>query len=240
MQLQLHWIGERRADHDEHQGYYIAREQTTPQKSFLLGPNIWPSTSVLSEPDFQNPTTAYYEAVHALCLKVMDLIAATLPYGPSVFNKFNTNAAAVIRLLHYPPQTPDPASDKEQLGAGAHTDFGAITLLLQDTAAGLEVLDPTSQTWHLVPPTPNAFVINIGDMLSFWTGGEYRSSLHRVRNLSGEDRYSVPFFFDGNPEAELGVLSRERQAGEKVLTVEEHMRERFESTYLPIYKGGES
>lgn len=72
----------------------------------------------------------YYTQMCALSLKIMELLAATLPYGAGVFDEFVGNdAVASIRLLHYPPDT---SNDERQLGAGAHTDFGAITLLLQD------------------------------------------------------------------------------------------------------------
>jgi isopenicillin N synthase-like dioxygenase len=67
-------------------------------------------------------------------------------------------------------------------------------------------------------------------MLQMWTSGEYRSALHRVINRSSKDRYSVPFFFDGNIETVLNPLDGSKTEGEP-LTVEGHMRERFQSTY---------
>lgn len=73
--------------------------------------------------------------------------------------------------------------------------------------------------------------MNVGDMLQMWTGGKYKSSLHRVINRSGRDRYSVPFFFDGNIETVLEPLDGSGSGNVKALTVEEHMRERFQSTY---------
>ena len=77
-------------------------------------------------------------------------------------------------------------------------------------------------------PDPAAYVVNIGDMLSLWTRGEYKSSVHRVINKGAGDRYSVPFFFDGNLDTRLAPLD----GGEgRTLTVEEHMLERFGTTY---------
>lgn len=104
---------------------------------------------------------------------------------------------------------------------------GAITLLLQDSSGGLEVLDGATGTWHGVAPNPDAYVVNIGDMLSLWTKGIYRSALHRVINRSGGDRYSVPFFFDGNPEVQLRPFDGSEPEGGRVVTVEEHMLERL-------------
>jgi isopenicillin N synthase-like dioxygenase len=76
-------------------------------------------------------------------------------------------------------------------------------------------------------------VVNVGDMLQIWMSGKYKSRLHRVVNRGGKDRYSVPFFFDGNVECVLRPLDLKdgEKAGEKWVTVEEHMRERFGSTY---------
>jgi isopenicillin N synthase-like dioxygenase len=170
----------------------------------------------------------YYDALHALSLKVLEVLARGLPYGPNVFNEFISNdAVAVMRLLHYPPQT---STDEKQLGAGAHTDFGAITLLLQDDHSGLQVLNDATGDWINVVPNRDAYVVNIGDMLDMWTCGEYKSNMHRVLNQSSNDRYSVPFFFDGNLESKLAPLDGRKIEGEP-LTVEEHMLERFASTY---------
>lgn len=163
-----------------------------------------------------------------LALKVLDAIAAGMPYGPHVFDEFCSNdAVASIRLLHYPP---DSSTDERQLGAGAHTDFGAITLLLQDQIGGLQVWDYGNKEWKDVTPVKDAYVVNVGDMLQMWTSGVYKSSLHRVLNKGGRDRYSVPFFFDGNVDCVLTPLSGGEE-GKRYPTVEEHMRERFGSTY---------
>lgn len=146
-------------------------------------------------------------------------------YDTSVFTEFCTDPLANVRLLHYPPH-PEEA-DELQLGAGAHTDFGAITLLLQDDNSGLQVLDKDNSEWVDVPPNKDAYVVNVGDMLDRWTGGRYKSNLHRVINRSKKDRYSVPFFFDGNLDCVLKPL--DGSAGESI-TVEKHMKARYAAT----------
>jgi isopenicillin N synthase-like dioxygenase len=135
--------------------------------------------------------------------------------------------AAPLRLLHYPPAQ---ITDQRQLGSSAHTDFGAITLLLQDGNPGLEVYDEASQTWHEIEPTRNAYVVNVGDMLEMWTGHRFKSSLHRVINKKPVDRYSVVFFFDGNLDCGLSSLDGSA-ADEKGLTVEQHMISRMTQSY---------
>ncbi|KAH8665885.1 hypothetical protein BGZ60DRAFT_540026 [Tricladium varicosporioides] len=223
---------------DLKEGFYIGQEipATDPRvlrSAFLMGPNLWPSPTLLPEPLFRHPMEKYYQAMYSLSLTIMDVIAATLPYGPDVFSEFCSNdAVASIRLLHYPPDT---SNDERQLGAGAHTDFGAITLLLQDETGGLQVWDENGGkegTWVDVEPNRDAYVVNVGDMLQMWTSGRYKSGLHRVVNRGGKDRYSVPFFFDGNVECILNPLDGgEVVGGGKALSVEEHMRERFGTTY---------
>lgn len=173
---------------------------------------------------------AYYHAVYSLSETMFKILAAGLPYGPHIFDEFMSNKPlAVIRPLHYPPSTVPDA-----LGAGAHTDFGAITLLLQDDNAGLQVCDPETKEWMPVPPNRDAYVVNIGDMLEKWTKGAYKSTLHRVINTGAKDRYSIPFFFDGNLECKL-VPFDGSEVDSGAITVEDHMKERFASTYVKPY-----
>jgi isopenicillin N synthase-like dioxygenase len=168
---------------------------------FYMGPNVWPKTTSLSSDDFREPIERYYQAINQLALKILDLIAKTLPYNTEIFSRFSSgHVIAPLRLLHYPPALAHNhlKNGQMQFGAGAHTDFGAITLLIQDENSGLEVWDPRANEWVSVEPTPGAFVVNVGDMLSAWTGGIYKSSIHRVINKKPKDRYSAAFFFDGS------------------------------------------
>src|SRR6202011_3985293 len=87
---------------------------------------------------------------------------------------------------------------------GEHTDYGLLTLLAQDAIGGLQVRTPSG--WIDAPPIEGTFVANIGDMLDRLTGGWYRSTPHRVRNVSGRDRFSFPFFFDPGFSAEIPPL----------------------------------
>jgi len=148
----------------------------------------------------------------------------------SVFEDFSKNPIESVRLLHYPPH-PD-FEDETLVGTGAHTDFGAITLLLQDGNSGLQVLNQDRNEWIDVKPRDDAYVVNIGDMLSIWTGGVYKSNIHRVINNSGTERYSIPFFLDGNPDCVIKCLdeSSENKTG-RMFTVEEHMLSRYAQSY---------
>ncbi|GME64274.1 Isopenicillin N synthase [Neofusicoccum parvum] len=216
---------------DLKEGYYIG-EDSIPfdaGRSYrpFMEPNIWPSEDQLPSSVFKNPMNEYYAHVSALNQTVMEIVADALPYGSGVFDGLKQQpVAASMRLLHYPPQR---TNDEKQLGAGAHTDFGITTLLLTDGHPGLEVLNQSTGQWVAVPPNEDAYVVNVGDMLQQITGGYFKSNVHRVLNLGDEDRYSVPYFFDGCLDARLARLDG-KDLG-KVLTVEEHMTERFATTY---------
>ena len=102
----------------------------------------------------------------------------------------------LFRIFRYPPTPRDQGSG---WGVGEHTDYGLLTVLAQDDQGGLQVKAPTG--WVDVPPRPGSLVCNIGDMLERLTGGRYRSTPHRVRNVSGAERLSFPFFLDPSWDA---------------------------------------
>ncbi|KAJ0115247.1 hypothetical protein J7T55_001657 [Diaporthe amygdali] len=232
---------------DLKEGFFAGQDMPTEDPRvkagrFFMGPNVWPPAELLAARDFREPVEAYYTAMKRLCDVVLDLIAATLPYGPHVFDGIKSNdPACPLRLLHYPPTVPATGTGKRQLGSSAHTDFGAITLLLQDDHAGLEVKDVDTDEWVGVPPKRDAYVVNMGDMISRITGGLYKSSIHRVINRAPDDRYSVVFFFDGNIDYKLRPLDKAfskdgkeiaaLDADDAAPTVEQHMMERTMATY---------
>ncbi len=88
---------------------------------------------------------------------------------------------------------------------GAHTDYGLLTLLRQDEIGGLEVWH--QDRWLSAPPVPDSFVCNVGDMLERLTAGRYVSALHRVRNVSTQDRVSMPLFLDPSFDAVLAPIT---------------------------------
>ncbi|KAF2107578.1 hypothetical protein BDV96DRAFT_297086 [Lophiotrema nucula] len=218
------------------EGYFIARNDPTrlpPYRAFEA-PNIWPTPSI-PDSTFKEPLLAYHDAVSSLARTLMDMLAHGLNLSPSIFSAFCHEPVASVRLLHYPPHP--TSKDPNLRGAGAHTDFGAITLLLQDESSGLQVLNKESGEWIDVPPNKDAYVVNVGDMLERWTNGGYKSTVHRVINTSGTDRYSVPFFYDGNLDFVIKPLvdgdGREEEEG---FTVEQHMLERYKASYVDNVK----
>ncbi|CEN59744.1 hypothetical protein ASPCAL02188 [Aspergillus calidoustus] len=223
---------------DLKEGFYTgvdlpADDPRVQARRFLMGSNVWPDAALLPASEFREPAEAYHAALMGLAIRVLQLIERTLPYGPGIFDEFIANDPITpMRMLHYPPARPETERrGKTQYGASAHTDFGAITLLLQGESPGLEVLDSRNggEEWVPVAPNPDVYVVNVGDMLSFWTRGEYKSSVHRVINREPGDRYSIVFFFDGNGDAKLAPLDGSQE--DDPLTVEQHMIRRVAESY---------
>ena len=139
---------------------------------------------------------------------------------------------ATVRLLHYPPQ---PAhAQPGQKGAGAHTDFGGLTLLRQDDVGGLQVWDQASDGWIHADPVPGTYVVNLGDMIARWTNDRYRSTLHRVVNAPAASaircRSSLPAI---TPTRSMhpDLPGPGETPKYPPTTVEAHMREMYRQTY---------
>jgi len=219
---------------DRKEGYYIGLEM--PQNHPLVaagrfnrGPNVWPQNL----PGFRPTMLAYYAAMQALGERLMQGIALSLDLPENHFDGYEIEPLSTLRLLHYPPQRPDAAKDEK--GAGAHTDWGAITLLMQDDVGGLQVFDKKAESWIHAEPISGAFVVNLGDAMARWTNDLYKSTLHRVVNASGRERYSVPFFYDGAPDFEVVCIPTCLVPGEQPkyqpTTVEGHLMEMYAKTY---------
>ena len=216
---------EQGAPPDLKEGFYIGAE--APFAGFNQGPNQWPADLPGLEPVMLD----YHARMLDLAARLMSGVALSLGLPEDAFAAFCRSPVAILRLLHYPPQPPAAPGQ----GAGAHTDFGAITILLQDEVGGLEVYDQAAGAWTPAPPKPGAFVVNLGDLIARWTNDRYRSTPHRVVNRSGRRRYSVPFFLSGAPDYEVTCLPVCLGPGERPkyppITAEAHIRERYRQTY---------
>jgi isopenicillin N synthase-like dioxygenase len=163
----------------------------------LHGVNRWPTLD-----GFREPVESYFNAVTALGDRLLGPLAICLGISPAALRQRYGKPVAFMRLFHYPP---DSNVGEKEFGAAEHKDYGFLTILAQDANGGLEVRSPDN-TLEPVPPRTDAFVINVGDMLSEITGGRFCSPLHRVVNRSGVARYSIPYFFDPDFDATFETM----------------------------------
>ena len=173
--------------------------------AFAFADTPWPTAS----PGFRAAWEAYYGALNALAGRLMSLFALALDLDPDFFDDKIDRHISALRAIDYPHpmQAPMPG----QLRAGAHSDYGSLTILLQEDApGGLQVRD-RSGAWRDVPHVPGAFVVNIGDLMARWTNDRWVSTLHRVVNPPADAggstrRQSVAFFHQPNWDAQIECI----------------------------------
>ena len=219
-----------------------------------------PSSIASKESEISN----FFDACHKLSLKLLTLFGLGLHIDPlaggsSWFSSRHSRtlgpSGCTLRLLYYPSISPDLDYQPEvDIRAGAHSDYGSITLLFQrPSQPGLEILTQSGQ-WSAVPVFPPGtendpsppILVNIGDLFSYWTKGLFKSTIHRVifpkeARAGGEDRYSVAFFCHPanstilEPVPSKIVMHRQGEADNgRIMTAREHLLERLKATYLSL------
>ncbi|XP_058730763.1 protein DMR6-LIKE OXYGENASE 2-like isoform X2 [Vicia villosa] len=154
--------------------------------------------------NFRTIIEEYIEEIEKLAFKLLELIALSLGVEAKRFEEFFKDQTSFIRFNHYPPcPYPDLA-----LGVGRHKDAGALTVLAQDEVGGLEVKRKSDQEWVLVKPTPDAYIINVGDIIQVWSNDAYESVEHRAMVKKETERFSIPFFFNPGHDAEIKPLEK--------------------------------
>lgn len=183
------------------------------------GVNVWP----VGAPSFRDTTLAYFEAVLDLGRHLHRAFAADLGLAEDHFAGSFRAPMATLRLLSYPP------SGGEGIGAGAHTDYGSITLLMTDGEPGLQV-KPRGSDWIDAPCAPGAFVMNIGDCMMRWSNDVYVSTPHRVV-APKRRRRSIAFFMDPDPDAVISALPGTGVSKYPPVTGADYLRSRLDATY---------
>jgi isopenicillin N synthase-like dioxygenase len=181
----------------------------------MSGYNPWPHQL----PGFEEHFSSYYRRLRGFCRIMARSVALSLDLPEDFFQKYLTHPGCSSLIAHYPPQPPGSTLAK---GLDAHTDaeckssfrfspqkksyssiyadkLSVFTVLAPGTVRALEVMNRDGQ-WISAPPRPGCFIVNVGDQLQSWTNDLYVSTRHRVQNFSGEERYSIPFFFSANFE----------------------------------------
>lgn len=193
----------------------------------LRGPNRHPAID-----GWESLFEQHYQDMHALSCTLLRAIATALGIDRDFFDQRFVEPISVFRMIHYPPR--QTATAPEQQGAGAHTDYGCITLLYQDQAGGLQVQNVHGE-WIDAPPIEGTYVVNIGDMMARWSNDRYKSTPHRVISPLGVDRYSMPFFAEPNPDTVISCLPGCQGPGNPPrypdTTCSAYMLSRFAETY---------
>jgi len=174
----------------------------------------------------------YHAAMCALSQRLLSIIALSLQLPEDFFDFCLRTPIATQRMLHYPSQPAQALHN--QIGAGAHTDWGLVTILAQDDIGGLEVCNADGD-WVRATPLPGSFVVNLGDLLQRWSNDLYHSNFHRVRNDSVLPRYSLPFFMDGDHAVTVACLpsccSAERPARYAPCTIGQYLTQKVRETF---------
>jgi isopenicillin N synthase-like dioxygenase len=187
--------------------------------------------------------SAYYDALAALAARVMRLMAIGLGLAPDTFEPAIDHHTSALRALHY-PDLAGVGVEPGQLRAGAHSDYGTLTLLRQDDAPGGLQVQRVDGVWHDVPSTPGAYVVNVGDALERWTNDRWVSTLHRVvvppaGTERDCERFSIAFFHNANWDAVIDCLPTccgpDRPPRYGPITAGTHLMEKFRSTQDAYY-----
>lgn len=202
-----------------------------PGASRFYSANIWPP----HPSEYREVYSRLYGEMEALAARLMGLFASALGLPEDYFADKIDHHFSTLTSNNYPDLPDDVATG--QLRAGAHTDFGSLTILaISDAPGGLQVEVP-GRGWCDVSPPAEALVVNLGDMMARWTGDRWRSTLHRVVNPprqagAGSRRQSIGYFLHPNYDAQVSCLPSCRRAGEAPkyppILAGEHMREKLE------------
>lgn len=209
---------------DSKQGLYFGQELGADDPRVraglaLHGANLFPD----AVPELKPAVLRFMDEATRSAHAIMQGVALSLGLDAQYFRRtYTADPTLLFRVFEY------PADDGEGWGVGEHTDYGLLTLLAQDENGGLQVKTPNG--WIEAPPIEGALVCNLGDMLDRLTGGVYRSTPHRVRNISGKSRLSFPFFFDPGWNAEIVPLPAHANA-------HDDSRERWDRANVHAFSG---
>jgi len=172
-----------------------------PSKGFTSAPTLWPA-----EPERLKETfRGYFSEMGELASRILSLFALALDLPSDFFARTIDRHASALRALDYPALDSPPGAG--QLRAGAHSDYGSLTVLLAEPGSrGLEILHPEGY-WQPVPIEEGAFIVNIGDLMARWSNDRWVSTVHRCScEGSRERRRSIAFFHLPNWDAEIRCI----------------------------------
>lgn len=170
-----------------------------PAYWWLEGPNQWPAAL----PELRTVALDWMDRLAAVAHRLLHELLASIGAPEDFYDEaFAGHPHLHLKMVRYPGRAPD---GRDQ-GVGAHKDYGFLTLLLQDDIGGLQVQRADGR-FHDVPPLPDAFVVNLGELLEVATEGYLKATHHRVVSPPGaRERFSVPFFYNPRLDARIAPL----------------------------------
>ncbi|MCP5082752.1 MAG: isopenicillin N synthase family oxygenase [Alphaproteobacteria bacterium] len=168
----------------------------------LLAPNVWPQGAGAV---VRQAAQDYWTAVDAVSNDLLRAFALALKLPENEFVRNFADQLTNISYLHYPAR-PKRDNEADAPPPKAHYDTNALTILLPDPVGGLEV-QLVDGSWTEVEPLEGAFIVNIGNMMEAWSGGRFKSTMHRVNPPPGVERYSIGFFAVPNYETVIEPVS---------------------------------
>lgn len=221
------------------------------KESFEIGrtdddtkPNIWIPEEDL--PGLREFFDGFFQTCYATELEILRAIAIGMGLDETYFHSYHARADNQIRLLHYPPVEEELLRGGKKERIAAHTDFGTMTMLFQDSVGGLEVEDvKVKGQFNPAPYIPGTIVVNIGDFLMRWSNDTLKSTLHRVRAppLQGgqqqskitKARYSIPYFVTADRDKTIdclpGCFGPEKVKRYDPINAGEYISRRLNATY---------
>jgi len=198
-----------------------------PDKEYPLhGPNVYSNTPTA----FKKLSDEFFYRLIRTSEHICKYLAIGIGEEPNFFVPFLTKPLAQLRLLKYPSSSPK----KPLLGAGAHTDYGLITLIWQDEVGGLEVKTREGD-FYSIKPEEGYILCFLGDMMQRLTNDEWRALEHRVVNQSSVDRFSAAFFFEPNFDAIIKPLDQficsQNPSRYEPITMGEYLMDGFNGTF---------
>jgi len=181
------------------EGFWIGADFNNDCRHPLEQANRWPDQPA----SLRVQMSAYLDAIEKVAGLLGRSFARALEQPDEFYASKFARPASRLKLNHYPPQQNPQRVDN--IGVVPHSDSGAFTILWQDVNGGLEVQSKSGE-WVGAPPLDNSFVVNIGDILQYWSNGRYSSTQHRVINRNGVDRYSIPYFVNPGADAVIEAL----------------------------------
>ncbi|WP_405659575.1 isopenicillin N synthase family dioxygenase [Streptomyces sp. RK9] len=168
-----------------------------------FAPNTWPQEI----PGLRADVETYLAEMRALSDALLELLAVVLGEPEDFFTRHTNNPTWGFNINWYPGRDVVGEPQPGQFRIGPHTDFGTVTVLDRQAGRGGLQVFTDAEGWQDAPHDPEAFTINVGDLMARWTGDRWRSGRHRVlpppADAPAEELMSLVYFYECDPGTDV-------------------------------------